>query len=72
MKLSKTLSPRNPKTTPMDVPGTSSVRTVIKNGFLPQRVFFTAFISGSLKVRRNHNAVSRKTGVGTALEPVPS
>lgn len=35
-------------------------------------VFFTAFISGSLKVRRNHNAISRKTGVGTALEPVPS
>lgn len=56
----------------MDVQGTSSVRTVIKKGFLPQRVFFTAFISGSLKVRRNHNAVSRKTGVGTALEPVPS
>ena len=58
--------------TPMDVLETSSVRTVIKKGFLPQRVFFTAFISGSLKVRRNHNAVSRKTGVGTALEPVPS
>lgn len=60
------------ETTPMDVLETSSVRTVIKKGFLPQRVFFTAFISGSLKVRRNHNAVSRKTGVGTALEPVPS
>lgn len=72
MKLSKTLSPRNPKTTPMDVLETSSVRTVIKKGFLPQRVFFTAFISGSLKVRRNHNAISRKTGVGTALEPIPS
>jgi hypothetical protein len=72
MKLSKTLSPRNPKATLMDVPGTSSVRTVIKKGFLPQRVFFIAFISGSLKVRRYHNAVSRKTGVGTALEPVPS
>lgn len=72
MKLSKTLSPRNPKTTPMGAPGTSSVRTVIKKGFLPQRVFFTAFISGSPKVRRNRNAVSGKTGVGTALEPVPS
>ena len=60
------------ETTPMDVPGTSSVRTVIKKEFLPQRVFFTASISGSLKVRRNHNAVSRKTGVGTALEPVSS
>lgn len=43
-----------------------------EDGYKPQRVFFTAFISGSLKVRRNHNAVSRKTGVGTALEPVPS
>lgn len=28
--------------------------------------------SGSLKIRRNHNAVSRKTRVGTALELVPS
>ena len=25
-----------------------------------------------LKVRRNHNAISRKTGVGTDLEPIPS
>lgn len=58
--------------TPMVVLEISSVRTVTKKGFLPQRVFFTASISGSPKIRRNHNAVSRKTGVGTALEPVPS
>ncbi len=57
---------------PMVVLEISSVRTVIKKGFLPQKVFFTASISGSPKIRRNHNAVSRKTGVGTALEPVPS
>lgn len=72
MKLSKPPSPRNPKITPMVVLEISSVRTVTKKGFLPQRVFFTASISGSPKIRRNHNAVSRKTGVGTALEPVPS
>lgn len=46
--------------------------TCNKKGFLPQRVFFTASISGSLKIRRKHNAVSRKTRVGTALEPIPS